>query len=165
MSTLRRATRSSRSFLAFAVLLLPALAGCVNVTGVDNLDREQDRLDRAWDRFESVAPLAYTYTVRVSCECPRDVTRPVSVWVDRGVIEYLLYEDDGQPVPFSIANSFPSAEELFDTIQDAIERDADYMDIEYDPTYGYPTSVYIDYARNIADEELSIVTWGLQRWD
>lgn len=164
MSTLRRATRSSRSLFALAGLV-PALAACVNVTGVDDLDREQDRLDRAWDRFESVAPLSYSYVVRVSCECPRDVTRPVVVWVDRGEIEYLLYEDDGQPVPFSYANSFPSAEQLFDAIQDAIDRRADYIDVEYDLTYGYPTDVYIDYNRSYADEELSIVTWGLRRWD
>ena len=164
MSLLRRATRSARSLITLAALV-PAVSACVNLTGVDDLDREQDRLDRAWNRFESVAPLAYTYTVRVSCECPSAITRPVTVWVDRGVIEYLLYEDDGQPVPLSYASSFPSAEELFDTIQDAIERGADEIDVEYDSSYGYPTSVYIDYNRGVADEELSIVTWGLRDWD
>lgn len=164
MSLLRRVARSSRSLLAFAASL-PFLAGCVNVTGVDDRDREQHRLDRAWDRFESVAPLSYTYTVRVSCECPHDVTRPVSVWVDRGVVEYLFYEDNGEAVPFSYANWFPSAEELFDEIQDALYREADYLEVDYDQTYGYPTNVFIDYDRHIADEEYSIVTWGLRRWD
>ena len=164
MSTLRRATRSSRAFLAISTLL-PALGACVNMTGVDDLDREQDRLDTAWDRFERSAPLAYTYTVHVNCECPRDVTRPVTVWVDRGVTEYLLYEDDGQPVPLSYANSFPSVEQLFDAIQDAIDRGAQVIDVEYDLTYGYPTDVYIDYDRSYADEELAMVTWGFRRWD
>ena len=161
---LRRAARSSRALLSIATLL-PTLAACENMTGVDDLDREQDRLDRAWDRFERSAPLSYTYTVRVSCECPREVTRPVTVWVDRGVTEYLLYEDDGQPVPLSYASSFPNAEQLFDAIQDAIDRGAQVIDVDYDPTFGYPTSVYIDYERSMADEELSMVTWGLRNWD
>ena len=164
MSTLRRATRSSRAFLA-AIALVPALGACTNITGVDDLDREQDRLDRAWDRFESSAPLSYTYTVRVNCECPTDVTRPVTVWVDRGVTEYLLYEDDGRPVPLSYANSFPSVEQLFDAIQDAIDRGAQVIDVDYDATFGYPTNVYIDYERSLADEELSMVTWGLRSWE
>jgi hypothetical protein len=156
--------RSVRLFGGTA-LVLSSLAACDGITGVDDLGRAQSQLDRNWDRFQRSAPLSYTYTVRVDCECPTDVTRPVTVWVDRGSIEYLLYEDDGRPVPFSYSNSFPSVEQLFDAIQDGIDRQADFIDIEYDPTYGYPTSVYIDYDRRIADEELSLTTWGLRRWD
>ena len=156
--------RSTRALLGGA-LLLPVLAACDNVTGTDDLDRAQRALDRNWDRFESTAPLSYSYTVRVSCECTSDVTRPVVVWVDRGFVEYLFYEDDGRPVPFSISDSFPSVEQLFDAIQDGIDRDADYIDVEYDPTFGYPRSVFIDYDRRVSDEELSITTRDLERWD
>ena len=156
--------RSARALVG-ASLFLPPLVGCDGITGVDDLSRAQSQLDRNWDRFERSAPLSYSYTVRVDCECPRDVTRPVTVWVDRGSVEYLLYEDDGRPVPFSYSNSFPSVEQLFDAIQDGIDRRADYIDVEYDPTYGYPTSVYIDYDRRVADEELSLTTWGLASWD
>jgi hypothetical protein len=155
--------RSTRALFG-AALLLPALAACDSVTGTDDLSREQARLDSNWDRFQSNAPLSYSYVVRVDCECPSDVTRPVTVWVDRGSIEYLLYEDDGRPVPLSYSNSFPSVEQLFDAIQDGIDRRADVIDVEYDPTYGYPTSVYIDYDRRVADEELSLTTWGLRTW-
>ena len=156
--------RSTRAFLG-AALLVPILGGCESITGTDDLDRAQRELDRNWNRFESSAPLSYSYTVRVNCECPSDVTRPVVVWVDRGFVEYLFYEDDGRPVPFSISDSYPSVEQLFDAIQDGIDRDADYIDVEYDFTYGYPTSVYIDYDRRIADEELSITTRNLERWN
>ena len=155
---------SARSLLPAALIVAP-LAACDSITGTDDLGRAQSELDRNWDRFERNAPLSYSYTVRVECECPSDVTRPVEVWVDRGSIEYLLYVDDGRPVPLSYANSFPSAEQLFDAIQDGIDRRADRIDVEYDVTYGYPTSVYIDYDRGIADEELSLTTWGLVRWD
>jgi len=156
--------RSTRSLLGTA-LLMPALVACDNITGVDDLSREQDRLDRSWSRFQRSAPLSYSYTVRVDCACPRDQTRPVTVWVDRGSVEYLLYADDGSPVPLSYTWAFPSAEQLFDTIQDAIDRRADYIQVDYDFTYGYPTNVYIDYDRRVADEELSMTTWGLRGWD
>ena len=156
--------RSARALLG-AILILSPLAACDSVTGTDDLSRAQSALDRNWDRFQRSAPLSYSYTVRVDCECPTDVTRPVTVWVDRGSIEYLLYEDTGRPVPLSYASSFPSVEQLFDAIQDGIDRQADFLDIQYDPTYGYPTSVYIDYDRRVADEELSLTTWGLARWE
>ena len=161
MTSVLRLTRS----LVSAAFLLPTLVACDSVTGTDDLSREQSRLDRNWDRFQSTAPLSYSYVVRVVCECPIEVTRPVTVWVDRGSIEYLLYEDDGRPVPFSYSDSFPSVEQLFDAIQDGIDRRADVIDVEYDPTYGYPTSVYIDYDRRMANEELSLTTWGLRSWE
>ena len=161
MSTLLRSTRA----LLGGAMLLPVLAACENATGTDDLDRAQRALDRNWDRFESSAPPSYSYTVRINCECSSDVTRPVVVWVDRGFVEYLYYEDDGRSVPFSIADSFPSVEELFDAIQDAIDQDADLIDVEYDATYGYPTSVYIDYDRRVVDEELSLTARDLERWD
>jgi hypothetical protein len=157
--------RSSRSLLG-TLVLLPSLAACDSIiTGTDDLSRAQSELDRNWDRFQRTAPLSYSYTVRVSCDCPSEITRPVVVWVDRGSIEYQFYEDDGRPVPLSISNSFPSVEQLFDAVQDGIDRRADIIDVQYDFTYGYPTSVYIDYDRRVADEELSVTTRGLRRWD
>ena len=86
--------RSTRALIGSA-LLLPALAACDSATGPDDLSREQSRLDSNWDRFQSVAPLSYSYVVRVNCECPTDITRPVIVWVDRGSIEFLYYEEFG----------------------------------------------------------------------
>ena len=156
--------RSARALVG-AFALLPALAACDGITGVDDLAREQSELDRNWDRFQRNAPLSYSYTVRISCNCTSDITRPVTVWVDRGSVEYLFYEDDGRAVPFSYASSFPSIEQLFDEIQNAIDDQADYIDVDYDFTYGYPTNVYIDYDRRVADEEISLTTRGLRAWD
>jgi hypothetical protein len=161
MASLRRSART----LLGALVLLPTLGACVSITGVDDLDREQSELDRNWDQFQRTAPLSYSYTVRISCNCPSDVTRPVTVWVDRGSVEYLFYEDDGRAVPLSYANSFMSIEQLFDEIQSAIDEQADYIDVDYDFTYGYPTNVYIDYDRRIADEELSLTSRGLRAWN
>ena len=156
--------RSTRALIG-AAFLLPSLVACDTITGTDDLSLQQSRLDQNWDRFQSAAPVSYSYVVRVTCECPTDITRPVTVWVDRGSIEYLLYEDDGRPVPLSYSSSFPSVEQLFDAIQAGIDRRADLIQVDYDPTYGYPTNVYIDYDRRMADDELSLTTRGLQRWN
>lgn len=164
MKSLKSLRRSRRILLA-ALVAAPLLGGCDNITGVDNRDRAQARLDRAWDRFFDVAPESYSYVMRRECECPFDVRRPVQVWVDRGFVEYLIYDDTGTAVPLSYSSAFFSAEDLFDIIQDAIYEDADIIDVEYDATYGYPTSIYIDYDRRIVDEEFVVQAWGLRSWD
>lgn len=158
------ALRPRRALLA-ALIAAPLLGACENITGLDDRDRAQSRLDRNWDRFLDFAPVSYSYVMRRQCECPRDVTRPVQVWVDRGVIEYLIYDDTQSNVPLSYASAFFSAEDMFDIIQDAIDRDADVIDVDYDPSFGYPTSVYIDYDTRVADEEFIVDAWGLERWD
>ena len=161
MASLLRSTRT----LVGALALLPAAAACDGITGVDDLAREQSELDRNWDRFQRNAPLSYSYSVRISCECPSDITRPVTVWVDRGSVEYLFYDDDGRAVPLSYASWFPSVEQLFDDIQTAIDNQADYIDVEYDFTYGFPTSVYIYYDRRSVDDEYSLTSRGLKAWN
>ena len=132
--------------------------------------------------FISIAPPANLYDFSFLAPCPssglivhgeNDPRVPVGEAkqiVDRvrengGMVEYLLYEDNGQPVPLSYASSFPSAEQLFDAIQDGIDRRADEIEVDYDATYGYPTNVYIDYDRNRTGEELSLTTHGMQPWN
>ena len=61
--------RSARAVLG-ATLFLAPLAACDSITGTDNLSRAQDELDQNWNRFESTAPLSYSYTVHVTCDCP-----------------------------------------------------------------------------------------------
>jgi len=45
---------------------------------------------------------------------------------------------------------------LFEEIQGAIDDNAYEIRVTYDPTFGYPTSVYIDYELMMADEELGV---------
>ena len=49
---------------------------------------------------------------------------------------------------------------LFDLIQDAYDRNAHEVQVEFDPSRGYPTRIYIDYSEMIADEELGFTLLG-----
>ncbi len=43
---------------------------------------------------------------------------------------------------------------LFDLVQDVYDRKTYAVQVEFDPSRGYPTRIYIDYSEMIADEEL-----------
>ncbi|CAB9496923.1 RHOD [Seminavis robusta] len=45
---------------------------------------------------------------------------------------------------------------LFDAVQDGLDRNAYMVDVKFDGTYGYPSDVWIDYDSQRADEELSV---------
>ena len=46
-------------------------------------------------------------------------------------------------------------EDFFTLIEEAIKQPAGNMQVDYDPTLGYPTKIYIDYMLEVADDESS----------
>jgi len=80
--------------------------------------------------------------------------------VEDGTIISVLNAKDRTPVNDDDAvvdDTAFSVENLFETIFEALRADAYMIQVEYDLTFGYPTSLYIDYDTRIADEELSVV--------
>lgn len=142
-----------------AVLLLP-LAGCPAPAEPGVLPGETpassgpavpvpDRVDEAREQWAAAGPAAYQLTLHRSCFCPPEYRGPFMVTVRDGDVETVRYE--GQTVD---AARGMSVESLFDLIEDAYARGAERVDAEFDPTWGYPTRLYIDYEAQMADEEI-----------
>ena len=91
----------------------------------------------------------YTFDVRRVCYCQfvGDVRVTVKDGVITGVTE-LASEVARDPDTFRTING------LFDLVQDAYDRNAHEVKVEFDPSRGYPTQIWIDYVRMIADEEM-----------
>jgi len=49
-----------------------------------------------------------------------------------------------------------TVERLFDLVQDAIDRGADRIEVDYDTEYGYPRNIRIDDDTSAADDELTL---------
>jgi hypothetical protein len=71
-----------------------------------------------------------------------------------GLVVSAVDPDTNEPIDPPL-NGFPTIEDLFDEIQDAIDRDADNIDATYDESFGYPVQVFIDWIRNAIDDEMS----------
>ena len=52
---------------------------------------------------------------------------------------------------------YVTIDELFNTIQEAIDGKASQIIVTYDPEVGYPTEASIDYDARIADEEYGFI--------
>ena len=60
----------------------------------------------------------------------------------------------GAPVSLSVLRYYPSVEELFDLIDDALFGSSSDVDVSYDHSYGFPRVTYIDYDRFYTDDDL-----------
>lgn len=95
---------------------------------------------------------AYTYTLQHTCFCPPEYTQPLKLHIINGDVVGAILAS-GQPLPAKRSGEAKTVEDLFAVIQDAIQRNAASITAKYDPHYGYPTSISIDYDRMMADEE------------
>jgi hypothetical protein len=101
----------------------------------------QHKLDSARKKWKAAHVSSYRYEIQVSCFCP-PATKPNVFTVRKGV---------ATKYP-SGYKSLATVPRLFKTIQGAIDDDVANLNVSYGKR-GVPTSIYIDRAYNIADEE------------
>jgi hypothetical protein len=134
-----------------AVALAAALSGCGGPLAPSDVERG---LDDARGRWASQGISSYQFKVSRLCFCAPDARRPLLVVVQRGQVSSMTDAETG--AAFTGDPFMPvTVDGLFAAIDDAIERDADQIDVRYDPQLGYPLEIAIDYSQQMADEEVT----------
>lgn len=141
---------SRRPFLPAALFLLAGLA-CEAPTAPG----ERDSLEAARTRWRALGSQSYTYEVNRSCFCLLG-GRLMSVTVQAGQVTAAEFQDSGAGVETALLSYVPTIADLFDMIEDALNRNASYFAVTYDPGYGYPTRIEIDYSSSAVDDEVAI---------
>lgn len=141
-----------------SLLLTVVLAAC-SVTGPSD---ERDDLRRNRERWNAQRILSYEYVLQQSCFCPPELVRPVRVVVREGQVVSVADAERSTPLSMDRSRTL-TVDELFARIQDALDRDAAEVRVQYHPELGYPTSISIDYSRRVIDEELSFTAGELRR--
>ncbi|MGI9628662.1 MAG: DUF6174 domain-containing protein [Longimicrobiales bacterium] len=129
-----------------AALLLTTVA-CGNPFGVE--DRERIQAQKAI--WESQALDDYTFETRLRCFCAFVEWVEVTVEADTVVSVAPLESTD---VPAWLLENHPTIDDLFTTLEEAVDQNAVQIDVSWHETLGYPTTFFIDYQLNVADEEL-----------
>lgn len=132
---------------AALVALVAVLSAC---NPFSPLGREKDELEAARRVWRNQGLTSYEFRVEHGCFCVARGAALVRVQDGRPVS--VTYVETGAPVtpdPFLPL----TVEGLFDVIGDAIEEEADRVDVSYDSALGYPLTIAIDFDPRIADEE------------
>ena len=134
-----------RTFLAAAMLVFIACGD-----GFLSSTRFVASLRAARARWASSGVDSYELTVRRLCFC--GFVEPVRVKVVDGVIVSRTVVSTGDPVPAVYASYYPDVPGLFAIVEEAAD-DADEFDAVFDPSYGYPAEISIDWIENAVDDE------------
>lgn len=134
-------------------ILSAAIAFGCGLTGPSGPNAEaQARLTAAKRLWQSQALSDYSYVLSRGCFCVLEYREPANVTVRGGKVASAASVATGDPRDPAW---YQTVDDLFESIQRAIDDDAVVIEARYDAARGYPISVYIDIDHRIADEEIS----------
>ena len=140
--------RLGERVIRFGLFAPCLLLGCSNLFGPTRGEFEENLA--IW---EEAGIGTYRYMYQRLCFCVN--TDAVTIEVRDGSITSVTLVETGEPAEAVYLDTYLTIDEIFEEIQDAIERDAHELSVTYHETFGYPTSVDIDYNENTIDEEMS----------
>lgn len=109
-------------------------------------------LAQAKSLWESKKIDSYTMTFNVSCFCIVDLNKPAEVVVKKNkiiTVNGIAYDNS-----FPLYGSYKTIQELFSHIEEMQKKNPVVEELEFDPTYGFPSYIYYDVSEIIADEEI-----------
>ena len=113
----------------------------------------RDDLESARERWQAAGMTRYRTIVTRRCFCGPESFGPVVVTVGAAGVTR-VYQERGTPVPAEEARWFPTVEQAFELIEDALDDDAHRVDVRYDPSTGTPLDIYVDPIERAVDEEV-----------
>ena len=122
---------------------------------------EHGELVEAKARWHAQGSDSYSFELNRGCFCVLGGRR-LTVTVRDGAVVGADYLDSGGPVDKALLTYVPTVPDLFDLIQDALDRKVAWFSADYDPTYGYPTRIEVDYSADAVDDEIAITARDLQ---
>lgn len=138
-----------------ALLALAVLAGCADPTG------PRDELADARRRWASLGFSMYGYSLQQQCFCWAELAGPIALTVANDSVTSAVYK--GAPLRPDLVPQLPTVEDLFDIVQDALDKRADRLEVTYHRAAGYPTRIEVDYRFGMADDEVTYLASNLHQ--
>jgi len=132
-------------------LLLLALILAACSAGGSELSRNQSK-------WEGAEINHYRFQLSVGCFCLFRSQMPVTVEVKDGEVISIV-DVNGEDFPMDdpmsdLVLKHATIDRLFSELGSETVQKADHLTMSFDPTYGFPTEVAIDYIELAADDEL-----------
>jgi len=101
----------------------------------------------------------YRYSLFIGCFCAFRDQMPLTIEVKGGEVVSMI-RPDGTTVnstdpSYDIFESYATIDRVFLKLEADQTGDADEVAVTYDPTYGFPANVAVDYIKEAVDDEIS----------
>jgi len=146
-------------------LVVPA-AVCLLGSSCDIVDVDPDgrlvELESRREQWLQSGIQQYRMEFRASCFCGLEFTELVTVDVLQDTVRSVTVVSTGLPVENLPLDTWPTVEELFAAVEQAIVENAHELQVTYDADLGYPAFVFIDRDEMAIDEEIGYQVFELE---
>jgi len=130
--------------------------------GILDPDGRLDELESNRDQWRQADIRHYRMEFRASCFCGSEFTELVTVEVLKDTVRSVTVVSTGLPVEYMPLDAWPTVEELFAAVEQAIVEDAHELRVTYDLELGYPAFIFIDREEMAIDEEIGYQVFELE---
>ena len=119
-----------------------------------------DELDAKRRQWQAAGIQSYTYRYQRPCACQKEDRSLFAVTVVDGTVAEVIYiqPETGARTPIAKARQhwYPTIDNLFDQLRDAKAMNAARVEAAYDPRYGYPVRIFVDYDAALTDDDMDV---------
>jgi hypothetical protein len=142
-----------------------AAAACDGSLSPSALRGTRSELNVARRRWQAQGPVSYRYRFQYLCFCAGSLVTPVEIEVRNGRVAAVTDPSSGRPATQAPGRPTPTVEDLFAIVESALDREVDWLDVQYDVVFGYPAVIRVDPDTRAIDEEQSYFAGGLRGVD
>jgi hypothetical protein len=144
------------------LFLVQILAACASAPGGET----GTDLSRNQQKWQDANVTHYTFQLSVTCFCPVGGVMPMTVEVKDGEVVSLV-DVNGDAIPSTdplndLIEKYVTIDRIFSELNSDSVQGAERLEITYDPTYGFPSDVVIDFVQEVADDELYLSITGFE---
>jgi uncharacterized protein DUF6174 len=116
----------------------------------------QSEIERNKEKWQDANITHYRYNLTLGCFCVFSQDMPLVIEVMDGNVVSMEYKN-GNPIDTTnreFFERFSTIDRIFSELEADLAGAADEVTVTYDPTYGFPVEVSIDYVKEATDDEL-----------
>jgi hypothetical protein len=135
------------------IFLTLALAAC---TAVGNAMGSQSEIEQNKEKWQDANISHYRYHLSITCFCVFTQDMPLIIEVDNGKVVSMEFQSGNEIDASSreLFDKYATIDRLFAELEADSNGAADEVIAKYDPSYGFPTEVTIDFVQEATDDEL-----------
>jgi hypothetical protein len=150
------------------LVLTIVLSAC---TTLASAGEPKSEVEQARDKWQAAGISHYQINVSVSCFCAFNDEMPLIVEVKDGEVISLKSATGKElnPTNLQYYERYLTIDKLFKEIENGFKTEgsdqgpADKVEVQYDETYGFPTTINIDFVEQAVDDELYITVSDFQK--
>jgi hypothetical protein len=143
------------------IVMALVLAGC---SAMDSALGSQSEIEQNKEKWQDAGISHYRYNLFISCFCVFTQDMPLIIEVQDGEVVSMEFQSGNEidPSLLELFEKYATIDRVFTEVEAGLNGGADNVVVTYDPTYGFPTQVTLDFEEQVADDEIYLTLSDLE---